>query len=133
VIREVLPAFHAGCSDGRRGPCCPGFRPGLLGSDLGGGVGVAAGAVSPPPPNLQAEAALAADRPWDQVTAGAEEESEFVSGGGHGHHECKGHPKIYSVPTEGNVCDGVGTVAFFAGPLVKIPQWVATTIFIGCG
>jgi RHS repeat-associated protein len=51
------------------------------GVHLEGGTGVAAGAISPPPPNLQAEAAFAADPPWDQVTAGAEEYEEWEEEG----------------------------------------------------
>jgi RHS repeat-associated protein len=48
------------------------------GTQLAGGVGIAAGAVEPPPVNAAAEAAFEADPPWDQVTAGSEEMAGYA-------------------------------------------------------
>jgi hypothetical protein len=53
--------------------------------------------------------------------------------GGHCHHECKGHPKGYYVHNEGDVCSGLSTLAYFGGPYVKIPEYVAAAMFLGCG
>ena len=57
------------------------------GTKLAGGEGIAAGAVMPPPTNVQAEEEFAADPPWDQATAGTEEyeppEEPEEEGGGY--------------------------------------------------
>jgi RHS repeat-associated protein len=47
------------------------------GEQLPGGVGIAAGAIMPPPVNAQLEAAFWASPPWDQETAGNEEYEEY--------------------------------------------------------
>jgi YD repeat-containing protein len=47
------------------------------GTDLVGGVGIAANAVMPPPVNAEIEATFQANPPWDQVTAGTEEYEEY--------------------------------------------------------
>ncbi len=47
------------------------------GTQLASGVGIAAGAIMPPPVNTQIEAAFAANPPWDQLTAGTEEYEEY--------------------------------------------------------
>jgi RHS repeat-associated protein len=47
------------------------------GIHLEGGVGIAAGAIMPPPVNMQIEEAFEASPPWDQVVAGDEEFEEF--------------------------------------------------------
>ena len=47
------------------------------GEHLAGGIGIAAGAIIPPPPDAQAEEALANDPPWDMVVAGEGPEGHF--------------------------------------------------------
>jgi RHS repeat-associated protein len=46
------------------------------GTHLENGVGIAAGAIIPAPPDIQAQEALASNPPWDQTTAGTEEVEE---------------------------------------------------------
>jgi RHS repeat-associated protein len=52
------------------------------GEHLEGGVGIAAGAIMPPPVNSQIEAAFQANPPWAQGTAGGEEYEEVSGRGG---------------------------------------------------
>ncbi|HEV3318456.1 MAG TPA: RHS repeat-associated core domain-containing protein [Solirubrobacteraceae bacterium] len=61
------------------------------GVQLENGVGIAAGAIMPLPPDAQAEEAFRADPPWDQVTAGTEEYEEYEEEGGYGHEYISNH------------------------------------------
>jgi RHS repeat-associated protein len=99
-LNETDPSGQWSLDQTSGGLSAVGSGPGTM---LAGGAGIAEGAIVPPPANKQVEEAFWADPPWDQVTAGAGEFSEFADeeggeeewgeeGGGSGEEEAAYHP-----------------------------------------